>query len=74
MEKNSAQTLLRYLGVKEAAAYASLSTRSIRRMLAAGRLTALRPVRGRIVIDRTQLDSVILNATAQPRHGRGLSR
>ena len=53
----------RFLAVKEAASYAGVSADSVRRMLASGELTALRPVPGRIVVDRHQLDAVIL-ATA----------
>ena len=61
----------RFLTVANAAAYASLSPESVRRLLATGKLTALRPVRGRVVIDKRELDAVILGATKQPRGGRG---
>lgn len=62
---------VRYLTVDRAAGYASLSAESIRRLLAAGKLTPLRPVPGRIVIDRQQLDSLILSSDQRPRTGRG---
>jgi hypothetical protein len=61
----------RYLSVKQAAEYSSLSEDSIRGMIAGGKLKPLRPVPGRIVIDRLQLDAAIQSSTAQPRKGRG---
>jgi excisionase family DNA binding protein len=61
----------RYLSVEEAARYSSLSPESVRRLLAAGKLTPLRPVRGRIVIDRRQLDALVLGSTRRPTGGRG---
>ena len=45
---------------------------SIRRMLASGKLQAFRPVRGRVLIDREQLDSVITASTSTPRRRRGI--
>lgn len=64
----------RFFGIADAAIYAGLSEESVRRLLSRGTLTALRPVKGKIVIDRHQLDSVILSATSRPRRGRGLRR
>lgn len=61
----------RWLSVKAAASYASLSEDSIRRMLEEGQLTPYRPRRGTVLIDRRQLDRVILAATGEPRGGRG---
>jgi excisionase family DNA binding protein len=61
----------RWLSVADAATHAALSVRSIRQLLAAGKLTAHRPVRGKIVIDRVQLDNYISSSTAAPRKGRG---
>jgi excisionase family DNA binding protein len=61
----------RFFGVAEAATFTTLSEESIRRMLASGKLTALRPVRGRILIDRRQLEALILGATRRPATGRG---
>lgn len=61
----------RWLSVKAAAEYSSLSPDSIRQLLSGGKLTAHRPVRGRIVVDRVELDSVIGSATAGIRGGRG---
>jgi hypothetical protein len=43
-------------------------------MISSGKLTALRPVKGRIVIDRDELDSVVRASTAAPRKGRGIRR
>ena len=62
----------RFFTVASAARYADLSSKSIRRLVASGSLQALRPCRGRILVDRTQLDSLILGATGRPRKGRGL--
>jgi len=62
----------RFLTVQGAAEHSSLSPESIRRLISAGKLTALRPVRGRVLIDRRQLDSVVLSATQRPRRGRGI--
>lgn len=45
---------------------------SIRREISAGRLTAYRPRRGRILIDRIELDRLVLGATVRPRVGRGI--
>jgi excisionase family DNA binding protein len=64
----------RFLGVADAAGLAGLSIESIRRLLAAGKLTALRPVRGKILIDRRELESMVLNSTATPKLGRGRAR
>lgn len=61
----------RFLTVPKAAAHANLSEESIRRLLSSGKLTALRPVKGRVLIDRRQLDALVLSSTATPRTGRG---
>jgi excisionase family DNA binding protein len=62
----------RYLSVQEAAAYCSLSADSIRGLLAGGKLTALRPVGGRVVIDKRELDSLLQASTKCPRRRRGV--
>jgi excisionase family DNA binding protein len=61
----------RFFGVEDAAVYTSLSAESIRRLLATGRLTALRPRRGRVLIDRRELDALVLGSTRRPTGGRG---
>lgn len=61
----------RFFGVIGAAAYTDLSAKSIRRLLAAGKITGLRPIRGRVLIDRLQLDELILGADSNTRGGRG---
>ncbi len=61
----------KYLTVAHAAVYADLSEDSIRSMLASGRLRGFRPVSGRVLIDRRELDSVIQSSTKNPRKGRG---
>lgn len=61
----------RFLTVQGSADYCSLSPETVRRMISAGKLRALRPCRGRILIDRTELESAILSADGQLRKGRG---
>lgn len=61
----------RFLGLTAAAHYCDLSPESLRRMIAAGKIRAFRPVRGKILIDTRELDSVILASTSTPRFGRG---
>src|SRR5262245_29210652 len=65
----------RWLTVARAALYADLSEESIRRLIASGKLTAHRPVKGRVLIDRNELDDLIrATANQRPRHGRGGGR
>ena len=61
----------RWLTVTSAAEYSDLSPESIRRLISAGKLTPRRPVKGRILIDRLELDSMIAGSTATLRKGRG---
>jgi excisionase family DNA binding protein len=64
----------RWLTVQAASDHASLSTDSIRRLISSGKLAAHRPTRGRILIDRRQLDTLIEASTARLRSGRGVRR
>jgi excisionase family DNA binding protein len=61
----------RWLSVSSAGSYSDLSTESIRRLISAGKLIAHRPVRGKILIDKVELDALIAGATKTPRVGRG---
>jgi excisionase family DNA binding protein len=61
----------RWLSAEEAANYSRLSVESIRRLLSGGKLTSHRPVRGRVLVDRLELDALIQSSTATPRTGRG---
>jgi excisionase family DNA binding protein len=61
----------RWLTVAEAAKYSRLSPESIRRLLGSAKLTAHYPRRGRILIDRVQLDAHIAGSTRRPVGGRG---
>jgi len=63
-----------FLTVQHAAEYSDLSPESIRRLVQAGKLTALRPVKGRIVIERKELDAYIRSCHKPVRAGRGLHR
>ncbi len=69
----SATVERRFFTVDGGASYTSLSVESIRRMIACGKLTAYRPVKRRILIDRHQLDAVVLSSDSRPRTGRGLA-
>jgi excisionase family DNA binding protein len=71
-ERLTSQAQRRYLTVAHAAEYSDLSTDSIRSLISAGKLTALRPVPGRIVIDRRELDALLASSTRRPRRGRGV--
>ncbi len=59
----------RFLTVARAAEYTDLSQDSIRSMISSRKLTGLRPVPGRVLVDRRELDSVILSSTRSPRAG-----
>ena len=64
----------RWLTVKAASTYCGLGETSVRRFLSGGKLQAHRPCRGRVLIDRFALDSLIQGSTARLRVGRGLNR
>jgi excisionase family DNA binding protein len=61
----------RFFTVSTASVYTGLSEDSIRNLLSGRKLTALRPVPGRILIDRRELDALIQGSTGGPRTGRG---
>jgi len=63
----------RFMGVRAAGAYVGVSAESIRRLIRAGTLTALRPVPGRVVIDRQELEQLVRNSDIRPPKGRGAS-
>ncbi len=64
----------RFLTIQNAARYADLSKESIRRLVAKGNLTAHRPVRGRVLIDRHELEAFIRSSVSVPRNSRGTLR
>ena len=64
----------RFMSIRTAAAYADLSQDSVRRLLERGELTAYRPVKGKILVDRLELDGVILGSIRRPVTGRGIRR
>src|SRR5262245_11011695 len=67
------QTWPRWLSVALAARYTSLSARSVRNLVAAGHVTPSRAVRGKVLIDRLQLDAALSAACgARLRRGRGI--
>lgn len=64
----------RFLTISSAARFTDLSEESIRRLIASQKLTAHRPVRGRVLIDRLELESLIRRSVQNPRRGRGRSK
>jgi len=63
----------KFLTIEGAAHYSDLSTKSIRRLVSAGDLVAHRPVRGRLLISRDQLDAFIVSSAGTSlRKGRGM--
>lgn len=67
------RTPQRFLSLASAARYCDLSEDSLRRLIERRDLTAHRPVRGKILIDRMQLDALILGAAGEVRGSRGSS-
>jgi excisionase family DNA binding protein len=70
-ERIAALAQRRYISVADASSYTSLSIDTLRGLLATGKLTALRPVPGRVLIDRRELDALLASSTRRPRRGRG---
>jgi excisionase family DNA binding protein len=64
----------RWMTIAAAARYSDLSEVSVRRLIAARRLTAHRPIKGRVLVDRKEVDALITSATKHPRSGRGRRR
>ena len=64
----------RYGSLKRAAAESDLSIPSLRRLIAAGKLKAYRPIAGKILVDRRELASLIAASTVTRRTGRGKKR
>jgi excisionase family DNA binding protein len=60
------------LTVEHAASYCDVSQDSIRTLLSSGRLTAFRPVPGRVLISIRELDALVQASTRAPRKGRGI--
>jgi excisionase family DNA binding protein len=61
----------RFLSVGGAAEYVSLSADSIRTLIASGQLSAYRPVKGKILIDRLELEAVVRAGRGRVFGGRG---
>lgn len=64
----------RWLPLDRAAEYSGLSIVTLRRLIAAGKLKPRRPVKGKVLVDRVELHSLIDSSTAEPRTGRGRHR
>jgi hypothetical protein len=61
----------RFLSIVSSAAYVDLSPTSIRSLIAAGKLHPRRVVRGKILLDRIELEQLIASSTSTPRKSRG---
>jgi hypothetical protein len=61
----------RYESLRRAASGADLSVPSLRRLIDSGKLRAHRPVPGKILIDRRELEALIAASTVKRRGGRG---
>lgn len=70
----ASQPAKRFLSINDAAAYTGLSPESVRRLISARKLTPRRPVRGKIVLDRNEIDAYVLGSTASVKRGRGQTR
>jgi excisionase family DNA binding protein len=66
-----AKSMSPWLTIDGAARHASLSPKSIRRLISSGKLKAHRLTRGKILVSRIELDSLIRNSTMLPRKSRG---
>jgi excisionase family DNA binding protein len=64
----------RWLTIQAAADYSGLSVESVRRLLSSRRLTAHRPVKGRILLDRSELDALIQASATQARAAGKVTR
>jgi excisionase family DNA binding protein len=65
----------RWLSVEGAAEYCSLSDKSIRNLVADGTLNPSRTVRGRLLVDRQELDAALVAGCGKRlRRGRGIKQ
>lgn len=64
----------RWVGIHGAADYIDHSVETVRRLISAGKITAYRVVRGKILIDINELDNLVLTSTSRPRRSRGQCR
>lgn len=60
-----------WLGIADGAIYSGLSEETLRKLGASGKIQFRRPVRGRVLISRRELDDYIRSSTSTPRSGRG---
>lgn len=73
VERVESQTWPRWLSVSQAAVYASLGEKSIRNLISSNVIVPSRTVRGKLLIDRMQLDAALLAGCGrQLRSGRGI--
>jgi hypothetical protein len=73
IERMESQQWPRWLSVSQAARYASLGEKSIRNLIAAAVIVPSRTVRGKLLIDRMQLDAALLSGCGRElRSGRGM--
>ncbi len=75
MQRIESQREPGWLSVDAAARYCSLSPKSIRNLISAGRIVPSRAVRGKVLIDRQQLDAALIEGCGtRLRKGRGIRR
>ena len=63
-----------FLSLKNASYYCDLSEKTLRRFISEGRLQDYRPARGKVLIKRKELDTLIEQSTTKIRRGRGIHR
>ncbi len=67
----------RWFGVQQASEYMGIGVASVRRLISAGKLTAYRVLRGRVLLDKFEIDSLVLGSSRQlrgPRRGHTNSK
>ena len=58
-EPQSTTVVKPFLNIQEAAKYIGLGYNSVRRLIESGKLTALRPVPGRVLLSREEIDNMV---------------
>ena len=61
----------RFVGIEDAACYLGVSSATVRKLVSEEKLTALRIVPGRVLLDRREIDKVALASASSPRCTRG---
>lgn len=64
----------RFLSIEAAATYSGISAVSLRRLISAGKIERYTPIKGRVVVDRLELENYVRSCTVRARTGRGIRR